>query len=67
MMEFGACMIKQSGAGEILALATIDPLVHTRTDPLPRPAAGRDTECPLSSAKPNGDGIGGYQPVLKIR
>jgi len=50
-----------------LALATIDPLVYTRTDPLPRPAAWRDKECPLSSAKPNGDGIGRYQPVLKMR
>jgi len=60
-------MIKQSGAGEILALATIDPLVHTRTDPLPRPAAWRDKGRPLSSAKPNGDGIGRYQPVLKVR
>ncbi|MBO3717139.1 MAG: hypothetical protein J5X23_19645 [Candidatus Accumulibacter sp.] len=50
-----------------MALATIDPLVHTRTDPLPRPAAWRGKECPLSTAKPNGDGIGRYQPVLKIR
>lgn len=60
-------MIKQSGAGEILAFATIDPLVLTRTDPLPRPAAWHDKEYPLSSANPNGGGVGRYQPVLKIR
>jgi len=44
-----------------------DPLVLTRTDPLPRPAAWHDKEYPLSSANPNGGGVGRYQPVLKIR